>query len=592
VDVKVSLDGSLARSIGLGAVRRGKRKTRKMGAAKSRILVVEDDPVIRDLVAELLGIEGYACTMAMSCGEARQKVQEDSFACGLIDLGLPDGNGLRLLPDLRQSCPWLVPIILTGDSRAETIVETIRAGAFDYLMKPFSGAALSGAVSRALEHHDAIHERDRLFQLLSTEREQLKVRVADATADLRQYATQIETINARLQSLLRLTQMSASFYTDENLFRGTFEELEKHLPVYCVALCGWAAQDFVAAIRGEDGEVRVIVSDAASSVPLGETARDAKQPQLLASLVERHTGLDTNKVALFPYLQHFWGRRLCTVGFFLSSEFDVDPPCDEFLGMCAHFLATEWQEAQLLLHAVRGASLGDIAFELYKGFIQGLTAIRTAADVAEETRAPQEASEALKIICANVESLQRQIQEFRQLSSQRKDSVETVYLDQYIDQAIQMLSMAIQSRGIEILKDYQAKCECILLNGSTLARTFLDLISSAVRTVETGGQIVLRLTDADSDTILFQICCDGINAGLFAEAASCRPAADSEVVSGASVSPRSDVKAHPKFLLAQRTVRSCGGRLTVEQPEGGRLVFRIQLPRNALNPSPAGEVND
>jgi DNA-binding response OmpR family regulator len=585
-----------------------------MGAAKSRILVVEDDPVIRDLVAELLGIEGYACTMAMSCGEARQKVQEDSFACGLIDLGLPDGNGLRLLPDLRQSCPWLVPIILTGDSRAETIVETIRAGAFDYLMKPFSGAALSGAVSRAIEHHDAIHERDRLFQLLSTEREQLKVRVADATADLRQYATQIETINARLQSLLRLTQMSASFYTDENLFRGTFEELEKHLPVYCVALCGWAAQDFVAAIRGEDGEVRVIVSDAASSVPLGETARDAKQPQLLASLVERHTGLDTNKVALFPYLQHFWGRRLCTVGFFLSSEFDVDPPCDEFLGMCAHFLATEWQEAQLLLHAVRGASLGDIAFELYKGFIQGLTAIRTAADVAEETRAPQEASEALKIICANVESLQRQIQEFRQLSSQRKDSVETVYLDQYIDQAIQMLSMAIQSRGIEILKDYQAKCECILLNGSTLARTFLDLISSAVRTVETGGQIVLRLTDADSDTILFQICCDGINAGLFAEAASCRPAADSEVVSGASVSPRSDaeaasyrpaadaeaasyrpaadVKAHPKFLLAQRTVRSCGGRLTVEEPEGGRLVFRIQLPRNALNPSPAGEVND
>ena len=549
-----------------------------MGATKSRILVVEDDLVVQGLVVELLEAEGHACTTATSCAEARERARGGPFVCGLIDLGLPDGNGLKLLPDLKEKHPWLVPVILTGDSRAETIVDTVRAGAFDYLMKPFSGAALRGAVSRAIEHHDAIHERDRLFELLSLEREQLKVRVEEATAGLRQYATQIETINARQQSLLRLTQVSATFYTDETLFRGTFEELEKHLPIHCVALCSSTAQDFLAAIRAEDGDLRVIVSDAVSSGSPAETGH-AKESELVASLVERHTGLDTKRAAQFPYVQHFWGRRLCTVVFYLSPEFEVDAACEEFLGMCAHFLASEWQEAQLLLHALKDASLGDIAFELYKGFIQSLTAIRTAADVAEETRVPQEASEALKIICANVESLQRQIQEFRNLSSQRKDSVETVYLDQYIDQAIQMLSMAIQSRGIEILKDYQAKCECILLNGSTLARTFLDLISSAVRTVEAGGKIVLRLTDVDSDTILLQICCDGASAEMF-----------SEVRHGASRSPRTDVRAHPKFLLAQRTVRSCGGRLTVDQPEDGGLVFRIQLPRNALNP--AGEAND
>ncbi len=564
--------------------------TKVMGAVTSRVLVVEDDPIVNGLVVELLQMDGYLCTTATSCAEARELVKQASFACALIDLGLPDGNGLKLLPDLKQALPWLVPIILTGDFRADTIVDTMRAGAFDYLTKPFNGASLGAAVSRAVEHHDAIRERDRLFELLSAEREQLKVRVEEATAGLRQYAVQIETMNARLQSLLRLTQMPADFYTDEALFRGIFEELDKHLPIHCLALCGHTAQDFLAAVRGEDGEIQVILSDAVSPGSFLETGADTKESDLVSLLVERHTGLDTSRVADFSYPQSFWGRRLCTVAFFLSPEFEVDAVCDEFLGMCAHFLAVEWQEAQMLLHAVKDASMGDIAFELYKGFVQGLTAIRTAADVAEETRAPQEASEALKIICDNVESLQRQIQEFRQLSSQRKDSVETVYLDQYIDQAIKMLSMAVQSRGIEIRKDYQAKCECVLLNGSSLARTFLDLISSAVRTVDASGQITLRLTDPDPDTILFQICCDGMSAGWFGE----------EGTDG-KVSPQQDMRVHPKFLLAQRTVRSCGGRLTVEQhdddrkgamPARPRFAFRIQLPRNALTPNPGGEAKE
>jgi DNA-binding response OmpR family regulator len=540
------------------------------GATKTKVLLVEDDPVVTEIVIELLKVEHCVCTTAASCAEARERVKDNAFACALIDLGLPDGNGLRLLPDLKNALPWLVPIILTGDTRADTIVDTMRAGAFDYLTKPFNAAALRAAVARALEHHDAIRERDRLFDLLSEEREQLKVRVDEATRDLRQYAEQIETMNARLQSLLRLTQMPVNFYTDETLFRGVFEELDKHLPINCLALCGYTAQDFLAAVRGSDGDIQVILSDSVSPTSFSEAAAEASNGDLAALLVERHTDLDIERVAEYSFQQKFWGRRLCTVAFFLSPEFEVDAACDEFLGMCAHFLAVEWQEAQLLLHAVKDASMGDIAFELYKGFIQGLTAIRTAADIAAESDKPEESAEAHKIICDNVEGLQRQIREFRQLSSQRKDTVETVYLDQYIDQAIAMLSMAIQSRGVEIHKDYQTKCECVLLNGSSLARTFLDLISSALRTVEKSGEILLRLSDEDSETVMLLISCNGMNAGMFGDETALES------------SSRDDIRSHPKFLLAQRTVRSCGGRLTVDQKEEDRFAFRIRLPRNAL----------
>lgn len=545
----------------------------------SPVLVVEDDPVVRGVVLELLADTGYASSAVSSCAEARRAVDTAEFACALIDLGLPDGNGLTLLPDLKKGHPWLVPVILTGDQRPETIVETMRAGAFDYVIKPFVAAALKSAVVRAIEHHNAIRERDQLFEMLAEERERLKVRVEEATADLRQYAAQIETVNARLQSLLRLTQVSRDFYTDEMLFRGVFEELDKYIPIHCVALCSSSSDNFLAAIRGEDGDVRVIISDGGPGTAASEAVAELKEADPVSAWVERHTGLDTSHCGMFPYPQTFWGRTLCTVAFLVSPEFEVDAACDEFLGMCAHFIATEWQEAQLFLHATKEASLGHIALELSNGFVQGLTAIRTAADVAEEMRGTPEASEALRIICDNVESIQRQIQEFRQLSAPHKDTVETVYLNEYVDQALEMLASAIQSRGIRIDKEYQVKSESVLLNGSALARTFLDLISSAVRTVEAGGRILLRLTDTDPDTIVFEIGCEGMGVDLFGAVAGL----------GAGSSPQAAMRHHPKFLLAQRTVRSCGGKLGLEHRKEGGYAFRIQLPRNAISPGQTAE---
>jgi DNA-binding response OmpR family regulator len=540
----------------------------------SPVLVVEDDAVVRAAVLDLLQDAGYASSAVSSCAEARRAADTAEFACALIDLGLPDGNGLALLPDLKKGHPWLVPVILTGDQRPETIVETMRAGAFDYVIKPFGAAALKSAVVRAIEHHDAIRERDQLFEMLAEERERLKVRVEEATADLRQYAAQIETVNARLQSLLRLTQVSRDFYTDEMLFRGVFEELDKYMPIHCVALCSSSSDDFLAAVRGESGDVRVIISDGGPGTAAAEAVSQSKEADPVSAWVERHTGLDTSHCGAFPYPQTFWGRTLCTVAFFVSPEFEVDAACDEFLGMCAHFIATEWQEAQLFLHATKEASLGHIALELSNGFVQGLTAIRTAADVAEEMRGAPEASEALRIICDNVESIQRQIQEFRQLSAPRKDTVETVYLNEYVDQALEMLASAIQGRGIRIDKEYQVKSECVLLNGSALARTFLDLISSAVRTVQAGGRILLRLTDTDPDTIVFEIGCEGVGVDLFGAATGL----------AASSSPQAAMRHHPKFLLAQRTVRSCGGKLGLEHRKEGGCAFRIQLPKHAVSP--------
>lgn len=539
---------------------------------ETHILVVDDNKQIQGLLAELLRASGHHPHAAGTLEEARGLLEKHAFSCALIDLGLPDGNGLDILPVMRDKHPLLAPIILTGDGRAETIIETMRAGAFDFLIKPFVTASLQAAVNRALEYHGVLLERDMLVQLLSDEREQLKVRVDEATHDLRQYADHCELVSARLHSLVRLTQVAANLYTDEIVFRSIIDELEKFIPLKCVALGSATGLEFLGAWRNPDGNVDVVAVDDANlpSTDNGGPSQDLEVR--LRELIHRHGHREFPDSAAYLYPQSYWGKSACIVAFFIDRSYTVDADCDQFLSMCAHFLGFEWQDARLSIHATQQASLGNIAVEISKGLIQGLTAIRTTADYIGETSAPEEAVEGLKRIRDTVEGLYGQIRDFRQLSAPQKESVETVHLSDYLDQAVDILARALYSRGITVDRAYDDACECVLLNGTSLARTFLDLISAAVRTMAVGGTLELRLSEMESNHALVQIRHEAHETELFGI----------PLQTGDGAVPML-IESHPQFILAQRTIQSSGGKLLLK-PEGGRQrAFHIILPRNPLH---------
>ncbi len=535
---------------------------------RSDILVVEDEAVLMELLVSLLDAEGYRCISAASCADARKAAKNTFFKCCLVDLGLPDGRGLDLLPEFKEANPWMVPIILTGDAQSDSVIETMRAGAFDYLCKPVDLAQLKAAVGRAMDHHEAIRERDRLVELLSEEKAQLKQKVDAATQGIRAYAEHCETISARLHSLLRLTQASEDLPDEERLFSKLFEELDAYVPITCAALCSANHEAFVAIVR-KGKRLRFIDERAAVSGGTHAAAGASKPRMSNRGLIKHHTGLDLGEAAFFEFPQSSWGHPTCVVSFLLAPDFETDEASEEFLSMCAHFLASTWLEGRLFQHAARQASVGNIAMELSNGFIQGLTAIRTVADFVSETEISAEAAEGLEIIFKNVEDLKRQIQEFRQLSAQREGAVETVRLNKCIDQALAMLSMTIQGRAIEIKKNYNKQYDCLLVNGTVLARTFLDLISNAVRTVEAGGQVLLRLTETDDDGVVFEI---GHNT------AGGEGLAKSQSANGYALPD--ELSSHPRFVLAQRSIRSCGGRLVYEHKHEGRFAYRVFLPKN------------
>jgi len=115
------------------------------------LLVADDDPVARDLLVEVLTREGYR-VLAAGSGEACVRLAEqEPVDLALVDLRMPDLDGLAVLARLRALDPPVPVLILTAFATVDTAIEAIRAGAYDYLSKPFRVEEIRLAVRRALE---------------------------------------------------------------------------------------------------------------------------------------------------------------------------------------------------------------------------------------------------------------------------------------------------------------------------------------------------------------------------------------------------------------------------------------------------------
>lgn len=534
------------------------------------VLLIEDDPALQSLIRETLEDDKCALTVASTCAEARQALREGRFSCAVVDFGLPDGNGLDLLPEIRSSDPGCVTIALTAESRPAIVVDAMRTGAFDYLIKPVDFVALRACVARAVAHHQALRERDRLDALLSEERQQLAQRVEEATDDIRQHATQCEIANARLHSLLRLARASSDYYTDENLFTKALEEASKHAPVACMALCSLASREFIAAIRGDDGNIFVIPS----GIPLSEgPSYAATLESALAECLTRHTGFDPAESRTFIFPQEFWGNNSCGVGFYLTPGQTIDKGCEEFLGTCASLVAMEWREAQLFLHATQQASLGSLAMELFKGFVQNVTAIQVATDVLNELSPSDDAKKALQIIVDDVARLHRRIGEFRRLSTRQKGSMKTMCLADCVDQAIEVLSLSLLHRDISVATEYEARCECVLLNVELLVRSLVDLLAAAIALVDTGSAIELRLSEEPEEIVKLEV--------VLRE----KKDAPAEMPPAQERLSACDLRVLPAFVLVKRAIEDCAGQLDIAPAAGAVCAFQILLPKNAMKQS-------
>jgi DNA-binding NtrC family response regulator len=129
---------------------------------KARVLIVDDDPVILEVIGDILKTQGYQVVVAPNGGAGIRELERSYFDLVLTDLVMPDVDGMEVLDYVVTKTPKTSCIILTGHGTIKSSVEAIKKGAFDYITKPITADELLVVIEKALKFRNLEEENLRL----------------------------------------------------------------------------------------------------------------------------------------------------------------------------------------------------------------------------------------------------------------------------------------------------------------------------------------------------------------------------------------------------------------------------------------------
>jgi len=195
---------SVSTPIGAATAPRSEAVEFVLHAETPRILVVDDEKVIREILADFLNMEGYVVHTVEDGAEAIKELHRRSYNLVISDLKMPNMGGLELIQKITEESIPVLTVIMTGFGTVETAIEAMKKGAYDYILKPFKVEEVVHIVQRGLDRQRLQHENIRLKDALSI----YKISEAIATSlsvetvlDLVLEAT-IETVDADVVNLL------------------------------------------------------------------------------------------------------------------------------------------------------------------------------------------------------------------------------------------------------------------------------------------------------------------------------------------------------------------------------------------------------
>ena len=117
----------------------------------SRVLIVEDNPDLRFSLAAVVRRAGYQALEASSRAEAVELLSRWLVGLVYLDIGLPDADGIELIPEIRSVAPAVDIVMLTGRNDADSAVRSLKAGAVDYILKPFELFEFKQSLARVMQ---------------------------------------------------------------------------------------------------------------------------------------------------------------------------------------------------------------------------------------------------------------------------------------------------------------------------------------------------------------------------------------------------------------------------------------------------------
>jgi putative nucleotidyltransferase with HDIG domain len=149
----------------------------------ARVLVVDDEAPVRSMIGATLQRQGYEVQLAISGTQAVEVLGQGTFDLVLTDIVMQDGNGIALLERIHADQPHLPVVMVSAIHDISVAIDSMRRGAYDYLLKPFEREHLVATVQRALDHRQALQEshnyQQNLEQVVRARTEMLRQAMED-----------------------------------------------------------------------------------------------------------------------------------------------------------------------------------------------------------------------------------------------------------------------------------------------------------------------------------------------------------------------------------------------------------------------------
>ncbi|MFT5089019.1 MAG: DNA-binding response OmpR family regulator [Candidatus Latescibacterota bacterium] len=240
--------------------------TRTKESISGRILVVDDDPPVANLLQKILLRLGYEVEKANSVVDARQRLTDNHFDLVTLDIMMPGENGFAGLEWIRSHHPDIGVVMATAVDNMEAVVEVMRLGAYDYLVKPFDRDLVAAQIARAMERQHLVAE-NHTYQI------DLEKRVADQTRDLRQTNASLRRKVRELEARDRLLHLQQTNMSIEECYPEILRTCTKALDIERALLYRLDHGELVAvAGLGKGGHLQDIRALAAiEKLPLANT---------------------------------------------------------------------------------------------------------------------------------------------------------------------------------------------------------------------------------------------------------------------------------------------------------------------------------
>jgi len=545
-----------------------------------RVLVVEDDDTVADVLREVLMDQPFQCVFAASAEEALARLALEPPDLILTDISLPGKSGLDVMREARALDPEVAVILMTGYASVQTAIDALRQGADDYVTKPFDDIAdLPVMVEKRLRNRRLRAENRALMEELRIKNEVLQRH----EQELRE---KVEQATWQLGTLYRVSMEIGAGIDLEPMLRRIVETTAQIMaaPAAVVYLHHEEAAEYRAAAAhgvvledAAEGRPQVLVG----SGPVGMCAFDLRPV--------RHGGDGAPPFAVpgvqggassllaVPLVQ---GHQALGVLVALDKPGGFDAGDQEFLSLFASQVAVQIRNSQLFEHTksldrLKSEFVAVVSHETRTP----LTSVKGALELLFDERYFKNNEQQVKLLTiahANAERMLLLINDILDFSKLESASLpmtlERQSLEPVVRQAAHNLRMLIEERRIQLELDLPEDLPDALLDAHRIAQVLTNLLSNAIKFSPAGGRIEVSARAAGKDLrVQVRDHGDGIAAKdvpkLFRKF--------QQIDSGAT---RKAGGTGLGLVISKGIVEQHGGRIGVESEPGKGSTFWFTLP--------------